>query len=56
MFCRMGLDTNIEKTNYMVCTPIFIWGKWSEEAYKQQTMGERVMLRESKSKHVGCTE
>ena len=26
MFRRMGLETNLEKTKLMVCTPGFIWG------------------------------
>ena len=40
MFCRMGLETNIENTNTMVCTPVFVWGKWGRKAYKQQATGE----------------
>ena len=27
MFHRMGLESNLEKTKVMVCTPRFIWGK-----------------------------
>ena len=30
MFCRMGLETNLENTKAMVCTPGFVWGKWGE--------------------------
>ena len=28
MFLRMGLETNLEKTKAMVCTPGLIWVKW----------------------------
>ena len=28
MFRRMGLETNLEKTKSVVCTPGFIWGYW----------------------------
>ena len=28
MFLRMGLDSNLDKTNTVVCTPRFIWGEW----------------------------
>ena len=28
IFCRMGLETNLEKTKTMVCTPGFIWEEW----------------------------
>ena len=28
MFWHMGLDTNLDKTKAMVCTPGFIWVKW----------------------------
>ena len=34
MLLRVGLDTNLDNTKSMVCMPGFIWGKWSEEAYK----------------------
>ena len=36
MFRRMGLETNLEKTKALVCTPSYIWGKWSEAAYKRR--------------------
>ena len=42
MFCRVGLQTNLEKTNAMVCTPGFIWGYIGEEAYKGRETGEGV--------------
>ena len=28
MFRRVGIDTNLEKTKALVCTPRYIWGKW----------------------------
>ena len=28
MFWQMGLDTNLDKTKAVVCTPRFIWVKW----------------------------
>ena len=28
MLHRMGIETNLDKTNFMVFTPGFIWGKW----------------------------
>ena len=28
MFRRVGLETNLEKTKALVCTPGYIWGKW----------------------------
>ena len=28
MFRRMGLETNQEKSNTMICMPGCIWGKW----------------------------
>ena len=31
-FRRVGLETNLEKTKEMVCTPGYIWGKWSKAA------------------------
>ena len=32
IFCRMGLEKNINKTKAVVCTPGFIWGEWGEHA------------------------
>ena len=45
MLRRMGLDDNLEKTKTMLCTPIFIWWKWGETAFKWQAMGEGVTFR-----------
>ena len=39
MFRRMGLETNLEKKKALVCTPRYIWGKWSEVVYKRRDTG-----------------
>ena len=39
MICKVGLDTNLEKTKYIICMTGFICGKWSEEDYKRRSMG-----------------
>ena len=36
---RMGMESNLEKTKVVVCTPRFIWGKWWETAYKRWVKG-----------------
>ena len=56
VFYRMGLDTNLENTKSMVCTPGFIWGKWSEKAYKLWSMGLVFKFGGSKRMQVSCTE
>ena len=38
VFRKMGLKTNFANTKSMVCTPVFIWGNWGEQAYKQRAM------------------
>ena len=50
------LNTNLEKTKYMVSKPGFLWGKWVEKAYKRQTTGEGENLRERKNTWVSCTK
>ena len=37
MFQLMVLETNMEKTKYLVCTPGYIWGEWSDAAYKRRS-------------------
>ena len=32
MFERVGLQTNLDKTKAMICTPGFIWGQQGSEA------------------------
>ena len=32
MFRQMGLETKLEKTKDLVCSPGYNWGKWSEAA------------------------
>ena len=48
MLRRVGLETNMEKTKSLVCTTVYIWGKWSKEAYKLQVIGEGAKFRERK--------
>ena len=40
MFIQMGLDTNLENTKALVCTPWDIWGEWIEAAYKRRDTRE----------------
>ena len=56
MFCRMGIDANLEKTKAMVCTHGLIREKWGETAYKRQVMGEGAIFRERKKMQVSCTK
>ena len=56
MFLRMGLDTNLDKTKYVVCTPSFISLKWSYKAYKQRLTGEGEVFRERNRMQVSCTK
>ena len=56
MLRRVGPKTNPEKTKAMVFTPGFIWGKWSEEAYKRQATGEGETFRERNRTTVSCSE
>ena len=43
IFRRIGLETNLENTKTMVCTPGFIWGKWGGQEYKRRVTGEGAM-------------
>ena len=56
MLKRVGLDTNIEKTKSLVCTPGSIWGKRSKEAYKRRVTGEGETFRERKRSRVSCAD
>ena len=40
MYRRVGLDNNMEKTKALVCTPVYIWGKWIEAAYNHRNTRE----------------
>ena len=40
MFRRVGLETNLEKTKALVCTPRYIWGKCSKSLYKRKATEE----------------
>ena len=48
MFRQMGLETNLEKTKSLVCTPGYIWREWSEAAYKRRSTGEGATFRKRK--------
>ena len=39
MFRRMGLETNLDKTKAIVCTPGYIWVNFSGAAYKHRATG-----------------
>ena len=39
MFRRVVLETNLEKKKALVCTPVYIWCKWREAAYKSRATG-----------------
>ena len=56
MFKRVGLDTNLEKIKSLVCTPGYIWGKWSKEVYKRRATGDGETFRERKWSRVSCAE
>ena len=56
MFRSMGLDSNLNKTKALVCTPGFIWEKWWKTAYNQQATEEGVTFRESKRTRTIFTE
>ena len=56
MFCRFGMEMNLEKTKTMVCTPGFIWGQVRNEAYKLRAMGEGETFWEIKRTRGSCSE
>ena len=39
MFRKVVLDTNLKNIKALVCTPGYIWGKWSEAVYKFRATG-----------------
>ena len=55
MFWQMGIETNLDKTKEMVCTPGFIWRKVGELAHKRQETGEGAAFRYQKKARVSCT-
>ena len=55
IFQHMGLETNLEKTKALVCTPGYIWGKCSEADYKRRSTGEGATFRERNRVRVICT-
>ena len=48
MFQRMQLETNLDNNKALVCTPGYIYGKWSDAVYKQRYTGEWKTFRERK--------
>ena len=56
LFCRMGMETNLEKSKAMVCMPALIWGNWGEKYYKWRAIGGGSTFRERKRMQVSCTE
>ena len=55
MFNSVGLNTNLDKTKSMVCTPGYIWWERSKEAYKYRETGEGATFRERKRMRVSFT-
>ena len=55
MFKRVGLETNMQKTNSLVCTLGYIWGEWSKEAYKRQETGEGGNFRKINWLRLSCS-
>ena len=51
----MGLGINLEKNKALVCTLGYIWGKWSEAAYKRRDTGEGSTFKERKWASLSCT-
>ena len=47
--------TNLDKTKNLVCTPGYIWGKWSEAAYKRRASKEGETFRERKPVRISFT-
>ena len=56
IFRRMGLKNNLDNNKSMVCTTGFIWGKWYEQAYKRQSMGEGETFKERMRMRVSFTK
>ena len=56
MFERVGLQTNLNKTKGVICTPGFIWGQQGAEAYKRKATGEGPTFRERNRTRLRCEE
>ena len=54
LFKRVGLQTNGTKTEAMVCTPVFMWGRKEEVAYRHRITGESPTHREQKQVWIKC--
>ena len=56
MFERVGMQTNLNNTKAMICTPGFICGQPGAESYKRQATGEGPTFRERNRTRVSCKE
>ena len=54
MFRRVVLENNLKKMKAIICTPGYIWGKWSEATYKRRDTGEGVTFRDRNRLGVSC--
>ena len=48
LFTRIGLYTNVTKTQGMICQPCYVAGRHSDEAYARRITGEGASFRERK--------
>ena len=55
MFRRVVIETNLENTKALVCTPGCIWDKCIKAAYKRRATGEGDTFRERKRSRVSCS-
>ena len=55
MLLRVGIETNLEKTKSLVCTPGYIWGKWSKAVYKHRANEAGATFRDRKRDRVSCS-
>ena len=53
-FGRVGLQTNLDKTKTMICTPGLIWWQQGDEACKRRSIGEGQTFRESNRTSISC--
>ena len=54
MFERVGLHTNLNNINAMICTMGFIWGQQESEACEQRATGEVPTFQERNKSRVSC--
>ena len=56
MFKIVVIQTNLGKTNSIVCTPGIIWGQHGVAVYKQRGTGEGDTFEGQKKTRVSCEE